>query len=69
MNQFIKITNQFIKGEWKKGTANKTVEIQNPYNNEALKVVTIANKEDVNHTYVAAQEAEKVSVNVILYKR
>ncbi|MFC4354317.1 aldehyde dehydrogenase family protein [Chryseomicrobium palamuruense] len=64
MNQFIEITNQFINGQWKKGTANKTAEIQNPYNNEVLKVVTIASKEDVNDAYVAAQKAQKVWANV-----
>ncbi len=64
MNQFIEITNQYINGEWKKGTANKTVEIQSPFNNEVLKVVTIASKEDVNDAYVVAQEAQKVWANV-----
>ena len=65
MNQFIEITNQFINGEWKRGTANKSVEIQSAYNSEVLKVVTIVSKEDVNNTYVAAQE---VWASVILYK-
>lgn len=64
MNQFIDIANQFINGEWKKGSANKTMKIQNPYDNEVLKEVIIASKEDVNEAYMTAQKAQKVWADV-----
>jgi acyl-CoA reductase-like NAD-dependent aldehyde dehydrogenase len=59
MNQFISITKQFINGEWKEGSSANKGTILNPYNNEVIKEVSLANKEDINNAYLNAQKAQK----------
>ncbi|WP_082235605.1 aldehyde dehydrogenase family protein [Halobacillus massiliensis] len=48
---------QYINGEWKKGSSEKTVENINPYTNETITTIPSANAEDLNEAYQAAEDA------------
>ncbi|WP_412762265.1 aldehyde dehydrogenase family protein [Priestia megaterium] len=58
-NILIKPVNQFIGGSWEVGSSKKKGTIHNPFNNEVLAEVTLANEIDVNEAYEIAKEAQK----------
>jgi aldehyde dehydrogenase (NAD+) len=49
----------FINGEWKNGTSGKTIQNVNPYNDELLAEIQLANKTDIDEAYEAALAAQK----------
>ena len=51
-------TNQFINGQWKQGSSNKTIVDRNPFNGEVLLTIPSANKTDLDEAYVAAKKAQ-----------
>ena len=51
-------TNQFINGQWKQGSSNKTIVDRNPFNGEVLLTIPSANKADLDEAYVAAKKAQ-----------
>ena len=51
-------TNQFINGQWKQGSSNKTIVDRNPYNGEVLLTIPSANKADLDLAYEAAKKAQ-----------
>ncbi|MCA0972583.1 aldehyde dehydrogenase family protein [Halobacillus litoralis] len=52
-------TQQFINGQWKNGSSEKTVENVNPYTKETIASIPSANEEDLNEAYEAARSAQK----------
>ena len=60
-NILIKPVNQFIGGSWEVGSSKKKGTIHNPFNNEVLAEVTLANEVDVNEAYEIAKEALRLA--------
>ncbi|UJL45337.1 aldehyde dehydrogenase family protein [Virgibacillus sp. NKC19-16] len=58
MNQYQKFNQNYINGNWVDGTENKTVEMQNPYNNEVLAQVSIASLDQINEAFDGAKNAQ-----------
>ncbi|WP_412733807.1 aldehyde dehydrogenase family protein [Heyndrickxia acidicola] len=56
MDQF---KNQFINGQWKKGSSEKELEDFNPFTAEILLNISSANEEDLDEAYEAAKNAQK----------
>ncbi|GGF33599.1 putative aldehyde dehydrogenase YfmT [Halobacillus andaensis] len=52
-------TKQYINGEWRPGSSDKTVENVNPYTSQTLSTIPSANEDDLNEAYRAAEEAQK----------
>jgi aldehyde dehydrogenase (NAD+) len=50
--------NQFINGQWKKGSSEKELEDFNPYTGETLLKISSANKADLDEAYKAAKNAQ-----------
>ncbi|MFB4166272.1 aldehyde dehydrogenase family protein [Alteribacillus sp. JSM 102045] len=51
-------TKQYINGEWKDGSSEKTIENINPYSGERLGTIRSANKKDLDEAYEAAGKAQ-----------
>ncbi|MGX9291996.1 aldehyde dehydrogenase family protein [Bacillus sp. A015] len=58
MDLFAKKINQYIDGQWRKGSSNKIKKIFNPYTSEVITEVNIASEEDLHSAYQAAKEAQ-----------
>ena len=56
MEQF---TNQFINGQWKKGSSEKTIQNSNPYNDDLLLTIQCANADDLDEAYKAARRVQE----------
>ncbi|MFD2923260.1 aldehyde dehydrogenase family protein [Halobacillus naozhouensis] len=52
-------TRQYIKGEWRTGASEQTVENINPYTHHTIASIPSANEEDLDDAYKAAQAAQK----------
>jgi acyl-CoA reductase-like NAD-dependent aldehyde dehydrogenase len=52
------LNKQFIDGEWRDGKSATVYEMTNPYNNQVIDRVKLANKEDIDEAYRAAQRAQ-----------
>ncbi|UOQ91740.1 aldehyde dehydrogenase family protein [Halobacillus shinanisalinarum] len=52
-------TKQYINGEWKTGSSEKTVENVNPYTNQTIASIQSANEQDLDEAYKAAEAAQK----------
>ena len=53
------LTKNYIGGKWVEGKSERTFQIENPFNNEVLATVPLANKEQVNEAFDLASEAQK----------
>ena len=45
------LNKQFIDGEWRDGKSAIVYEMTNPYNNQVIDKVKLANKEDIDEAY------------------
>lgn len=52
-------TNQYINGEWVKGSSDKTIENKNPYNDEVIATIPSASAGDLDKAYEAAAQAQQ----------
>ncbi|WP_431801731.1 aldehyde dehydrogenase family protein [Halobacillus andaensis] len=52
-------TKQYINGEWRTGSSDKSVNNINPYTRQTLADIPSADKEDLDQAYQAAKEAQK----------
>ncbi|UOR10381.1 aldehyde dehydrogenase family protein [Halobacillus amylolyticus] len=52
-------TKQYINGEWKTGSSEKTVENVNPYTNQTIAIIQSANEQDLDEAYKAAEASQK----------
>ncbi|KPN14179.1 aldehyde dehydrogenase [Bacillus australimaris] len=59
MDLFAKKINQYIDGQWRKGSSNKIQKVYNPYTSEVIAEVNIASEEDIHAAYQAAKEAQE----------
>lgn len=53
-------TEQFISGQWRKGTSTKSIKNFNPYTGEELLEIQAASEQDLDDAYRAAQQAQQV---------
>ena len=60
---------QFIGGEWKEGNSERIYVDQNPYNEETIAEIRLANEKDVDEAYRSAKEAQKEWEKVNPYQR
>ncbi|MDQ0217745.1 aldehyde dehydrogenase family protein [Peribacillus cavernae] len=51
-------TNQFINGQWKTGSSDKTIEDYNPFSGESIVTIQSADKEDLEEAFQAAKKAQ-----------
>ncbi|RWZ52313.1 aldehyde dehydrogenase family protein [Halobacillus fulvus] len=49
---------QFINGEWKTGSSEKTIDNINPYTKQTIATIPSANEDDLNEAYQAAEDAQ-----------
>lgn len=66
MEQF---TKQFINGQWKKGSSDKSIENKNPYNDELLFTIPSANADDLDDAYQAAKNVQEDWENTALAEK
>jgi acyl-CoA reductase-like NAD-dependent aldehyde dehydrogenase len=50
---------QPIAGQWRTGRSGRTLDVLNPFNNECLLQIPLANREDLNEAYQAARTAQQ----------
>ncbi|MFL0363330.1 aldehyde dehydrogenase family protein [Pseudobacillus sp. 179-B 2D1 NHS] len=60
---------QLIGGEWKEGNSQTVYADKNPYNDETLAEIRLANKEDIDEAYRAAEKAQKEWEQVNPYQK
>src|SRR5690606_25950410 len=48
-----------IAGQWRAGQSGRTLDVLNPFNDERLLQIPLANREDLNEAYQAARTAQK----------
>ncbi len=58
-------TEQFINGEWVKGSSDKTIDNLNPYTEEKIMTISSANKEDLDRAYQSAQKTQPDWANTL----
>ena len=54
-----KFNKQYIGGEWIEGNSDRVYVDQNPYNEETISEIRLANEKDIDKAYQAAKEAQK----------
>ncbi|MGQ7277776.1 aldehyde dehydrogenase family protein [Brevibacillus thermoruber] len=60
---------QFIAGEWREGRSKDSYEDKNPYNDETLVYIRLANLDDINDAYESAKRVQKEWAQVNPYER
>ncbi len=65
----IKWKSNFIGGVWREGSSNTVQTICNPYTKEAITSIKLADKQDIDEAYNAAQKAQHEWVKVPYYEK
>ncbi|SIS57215.1 aldehyde dehydrogenase family protein [Salimicrobium flavidum] len=52
-------TSQYVNGEWKKGSSDKTIENRNPYSDELIATIPSADSKDLDEAYQSAEKAQQ----------
>ncbi|WP_084268710.1 aldehyde dehydrogenase family protein [Oceanobacillus damuensis] len=69
MKAYENLEKNYISGEWRNGNGTTTYEVTNPYNDEVLQKIKMANKEDIDEAYNSAQQAQKEWENYNPFER
>jgi aldehyde dehydrogenase (NAD+) len=64
MNQFSKLNQQFISGQWRDGKSQKVLSDRNPFNGEIVAQFKLASLADLDEAYRSAASAQKVWAEV-----
>jgi vanillin dehydrogenase len=64
MNQFSKLNQQFIGGQWRDGRSQKVLSDRNPFNGEIVAQFKQASQADLDEAYRSAASAQKVWAEV-----
>jgi vanillin dehydrogenase len=64
MNQFSKLNQQFIGGQWRDGQSQKMLPDRNPFNGEIITQFKLASLADLDEAYRSAAAAQKVWAEV-----
>jgi len=64
MNQFSKLNQQFISGQWRDGKSQKVLSDRNPFNGEVVAQFKLASLADLDEAYRSAASAQKVWAEV-----
>ena len=64
MNQFAKLNQQFISGQWRDGKSQKVLSDRNPFNGETIAQFKPASLADLDEAYRSAASAQKVWADV-----
>ncbi|HXY10007.1 MAG TPA: aldehyde dehydrogenase family protein [Terriglobales bacterium] len=64
MNQFAKLNQQFISGQWRDGKSQKVLSDRNPFNGETIAQFKLASLADLDEAYRSAASAQKVWADV-----
>lgn len=65
----IKLTKQYIAGQWRDGSAHKQLVVRDPYNGEEIGSFRIASKQDIDDAYAAAKAAQPAWESTSAYAR
>jgi vanillin dehydrogenase len=63
------LARQYIAGEWRTGSSEKSLIDQNPYTGDTLAEVPIASRDDIDQAYKAADEAQRAWRKVNQYAK
>lgn len=66
---YSKLTKQYIAGEWRHGSGEKTLTVQDPYSGEQIGAFRIASKADIDAAYQAARDAQSAWEELSPYQR
>jgi len=64
MNQFSKLNQQFISGQWRDGKSQKVLSDRNPFNGEIVAQFKLASLADLDEAYRSAASAQKLWAEV-----
>lgn len=53
------VASQFIGGEWRDGSSDRTVDVNNPYDDTVVTSIRLADASDLDAAYEAAQDAQR----------
>ena len=53
------VASQFIGGEWRDGSSDRTVDVTNPYDDTVVTSIRLADASDLDAAYEAAQDAQR----------
>lgn len=56
---YVDMTQQYINGQWRDGASASCADNTNPYTQEVINNIQLANQDDVNEAYQAAKNAQK----------
>ncbi|MBS4216780.1 aldehyde dehydrogenase family protein [Bacillus sp. FJAT-49711] len=59
MDKYIEINKQFISGEWRDGNSKMVYEDINPYNQEVITNIQLADQNDIDEAYISAKKVQK----------
>lgn len=59
MQPFSAYHQQYIAKEWRDGSSGQTVEVKNPYNDDTITSITLANRSDVHRAYETAKKEQE----------
>jgi len=69
MNQFSKLNQQFISGQWRDGKSQKVLSDRNPFNGEIVAQFKLASLADLDEAYRSAASAQKVWAEVNAFEK
>jgi vanillin dehydrogenase len=69
MNQFSKLNQQFIGGQWRDGRSQKVLPDRNPFNGEIIAQFQLASLADLDEAYRSAASAQKIWAEVNPFER
>lgn len=58
MSNYSKLTKNYISGEWRDGTGNTELKVDNPYTGEVIGQFKTASIDDINEAYESARKAQ-----------
>ena len=64
-----RLTSQYINGQWRDGSGDKHLIIENPYSGDEIGTIKIASTQDIDEAYDAAQKAQPAWEAMSAYQR
>ncbi|WCK52994.1 aldehyde dehydrogenase family protein [Aneurinibacillus sp. Ricciae_BoGa-3] len=69
MENNLQWSQQFINGQWREGSGKNVYVDKNPYNDESVAEIKLANIDDINEAYESARAAQAEWEKINPYKR
>ncbi|MFC4559244.1 aldehyde dehydrogenase family protein [Virgibacillus kekensis] len=69
MSKYTGVNQQYIGGQWRKGTGKTEIDLTNPYTQESITKIQGAGTDDIDEAYKTAAEAQKNWAEVNAFER